>query len=205
MAAFALPDQRATWVMAGDSITQGVYHTHLSRSWVEHVHERVRWQLDRLGDSIINSGVSGWTAPKILGDFEYLVARFDPDIVSLSLGTNDANAGADGLDTFRDSMTALIECSQRLGAQVILHTPVLATAGASRALALPLYAAVVRDLADETDTVLVDHEKYWLQHFDGLEPIPWMDDHSHPNAVGHVHMANLTLRTLELGELEDRP
>jgi len=44
-----------TWVATGDSITQAVLHTHGSRGWVEHVHERVRWQLDRLTDIVIEN------------------------------------------------------------------------------------------------------------------------------------------------------
>jgi hypothetical protein len=77
-----------TWVMTGDSITQAVLHTHGGRGWVEHVHERIRWQLDRLTDIVI---------------------------------------------------------------------------------------------ADE-------------------DPIAWLDDPDHPNAVGHLEMANHTLRTMGLGE-----
>ena len=47
-----MSDQPMTWVFAGDSITQGVFHTHGARSWVEHVHERLRWQLGRLHDDV---------------------------------------------------------------------------------------------------------------------------------------------------------
>ena len=80
---FDLPS-RATWVFTGDSITQGVHHTHGSRSWVELVSERVRWELSRVQDIVVNSGVSAWTAPEISADFEYLVGRFAPQVLSVS-------------------------------------------------------------------------------------------------------------------------
>jgi lysophospholipase L1-like esterase len=206
VAEFRLPDVPATWVMTGDSITQGVYHTHGGRSWVEHLHERIRWQLDRLTDLVINSGVSGWTAPLVLDEFDHLVGRFDPAVVSISLGTNDANDGLAGLPVFESAMTQLVERAQRLGAQVILQTPALVTAGAvRRAASLSSYAETVRKLAVHTGSILVDHERHWAQRFGEKEPIEWLDDHSHPNTAGHLQMANLLLQTLGLGEMRDRP
>ncbi len=192
--------------MTGDSITQGVYHTHGARSWVEHLQERVRWQLDRLTDLVINGGVSGRTAPMVLDAFDHLVARFDPDIVSISLGTNDANGGLAGLPAFEVAMTELVERSRQLGAQVIVQTPALVTAGAvRRAASLPAHAEAVRKLAARTRSVLVDHKRHWAQRFGELELIEWLDDHSHPNAVGHLQMANLLLQTLGLGQMHERP
>lgn len=201
-----LPD-RTTWVFAGDSITQAVFHTHGARSWVELVHERLRWELDRLTDIIINSGVSGWSVPDVLGEFDHLIGRFSPDVVSISLGTNDANAGAAGLAAFRARLTDLATRAGDLGARVVLHTPVLTTsdAPANRRDHLTDYAREVQAVAADLDIALVDHEAHWIDHFRGAAPIPWMDDHSHPNAVGHHHMANTTLRTLGFGELDPYP
>lgn len=195
----------ATWVFAGDSITQGVFHTHGARSWVELVHERIRWELDRLQDIVVNSGVSGWRVPQVSAAFDHLIGRFAPDVVSISLGTNDANAGGEGLDDFRRGLTELVHRSADLGARIVLHTPVLTTSDApvNRRTYLPAYADQVRAVAKDQSVVLVDHEAHWTDHFNGAAPIPWMDDHSHPNAVGHRHMANTTLRTLGLGELDE--
>lgn len=202
----ALPDG-ATWVFAGDSITQGVLHTHGARSWVELVHERVRGELDRLGDIVVNSGVSGWSVPDVSARFEHLVGRFAPDVVSISLGTNDADAGADGVEPFGRGLRDLADRAATLGAAVVLHTPVLTTSDApqNRRTFLPAYADQVRRVAHLQGAVLVDHERHWQDHFAGAAPTPWMDDHSHPNATGHRQMAGTTLLTLGLGELDRRP
>lgn len=203
---FVVPRRGATWVFTGDSITHGVVHTYGARSWVELVHERIRGELERLTDIVVNSGVSGWTAPQVNAEFDHLVARFTPNVVSIALGTNDALAGRDGLAIFETAMADLVSRSSDLGATVVLHTPVLTMSDAPdmRRKFLPVYAEKVRSMADAHGCVLVDHERYWLDHFAGAAPTPWMDDHTHPNAVGHRHMANLTLRTFGLGELEDR-
>ncbi|WP_265446039.1 SGNH/GDSL hydrolase family protein [Flexivirga meconopsidis] len=197
--------ERSTWVFTGDSITQGVFHTHGARSWVELVHERVRWELDRLSDIVVNSGVSGWTAAQVRGEFDHLVGRFDPAVVSMSFGTNDALDGAAGLPVFRRELTALIQTSAALGARVVLHTPVpvMPDAPAARRENLPAYAEVVRELAVAKNVTLVDHERHWLAHYGTAAPTAWMDDHTHPNAVGHREMANTTLRVLGLGTLDE--
>jgi len=192
-----------TWVATGDSITQGIIHTRGSRGWVEHVSERIRWQLERRTDIVINTGVAGWTAPQVLTEFDYLIGRFGPDVLSVSLGTNDAMVGLDGLDLFRQSMHGII--AKAAGMQVILHTPVMVSLfGRALRAELPAYCQVVREIAAETETLLVDHEAYWLSAFGDTDPIAWLNDGAHPNAVGHLHMANLTLQTLGLGMLSEQ-
>lgn len=200
---FTLPAAGATWVFTGDSITHGVHHTHGARSWVELVHERIRWELDRLEDIVINSGVSGWGVSHVMARFDHLVGRFAPQVVSISLGTNDANDGSEGIQEFQAKLAGLVSRSGASGAEVVLHTPVLTTsdAPANRRDFLAAYAEQVRHVAAAQEAVLVDHDAYWREHFGSRAPIPWMDDHSHPNAEGHQQMANLTLRTLGLGEL----
>jgi lysophospholipase L1-like esterase len=200
---FLLPQSPVTWVMAGDSITQGVLHTYGARCWVEHFHERVRWQMRRFFDVVINSGMSGWTAPEVLSHYEPLIGRHSPDVVHIALGTNDCLAGPQGLAEFSAAMTELVQRSQHRQAQVVLHTPTLVTeSGLSRRAHQALYAQALRELALRHGTALVDHAAHWRAHFGENDPIAWMDDPAHPNAVGHTQMARLTLSALGLGELE---
>jgi lysophospholipase L1-like esterase len=200
-----MSDQPMTWVFAGDSITQGVFHTHGARSWVEHVHERLRWQLGRLHDVVINTGMSGWTAPEVSDAFDHLVGRFSPDVVSVSLGMNDALEGPRGRPAFRHSLRQLVSRSADLGAQVVLQTP---TPAGREALPgrtdLPAYADIVRELAADLDVILVDHAADWAANVGPAGPAEWLDDPVHPNAVGHRRMADVALSSLGLGPLEDR-
>lgn len=192
-----------TWVFAGDSITQGVQHTHGARCWVEHVHERLRYQLGRYRDVVINTGIAGWTAPQVLREFDHLVARFEPDVVSIALGMNDAMAGPPGLATFADSLGELARSSAELGASVLLHTPNRTDAGPGVEADVAAYAGVVRDIAGELGLPVVDHHAHWTAHFGGQPPRAWLDEAVHPNAAGHRAMADLTLETLGLGPLLD--
>src|SRR5690606_15567526 len=67
------------WLFTGDSITHGAKHTHGHRSYPEVFQERVRWEISRVRDIVINTGISGNAAGDILSDFEWRVARFQPD------------------------------------------------------------------------------------------------------------------------------
>lgn len=168
-----------TWVFTGDSITQGVAHTHGARSWVEHVHERIRFELGRVRDVVINTGIAGWTAPQVLAEFDLLVARFRPDVVSIALGMNDCLAGPAGLATFADAIGELARSSRELGAIVVLHTPNTIAAGAANSADdVAAYAGVVRDIAaeltaeqgwadDAAGVILVDHHALWSSSFPG--------------------------------------
>src|SRR6185369_10691115 len=57
-----------TWVFTGDSITHGALHTLGWRSYPEHFAERVRWELKRMRDVVINTGISGDTIPGVSGE-----------------------------------------------------------------------------------------------------------------------------------------
>jgi lysophospholipase L1-like esterase len=198
-----LPSDRAlTWVFAGDSITQGIRHTWGARAWVEHVHERVRWERGRWSDAIVNTGVAGWGAPDVLGQFDVLVARFQPDIVSIALGMNDAVAGMRGLASFASAMTLLARRSEALGAVVALHTPNTVTWEVGDVGGVvAAYAQAVRDLGGELGLQVVDHQARWSRHFDGGPPHEWVDDGVHPNAEGHRQMADEFFQTVGLGRL----
>lgn len=196
---------RATWVFTGDSITQGVFHTYGSRSWVELVSEQVRWELRRVQDIVINSGVSAWTALEINADFEYLVGRFNPQVLNVSLGTNDALDGESGLTNFQRRLAEIVQQGHGIRATVVLHTPVLVMPDAPvpRRKWMTAYAEAIRNVAEAEDAILVDHEQHWRQHFGAEAPTAWMDDSTHPNAVGHRHIAEITLQALRLGSLRE--
>src|SRR5690554_5045874 len=81
------------WVFIGDSITHGAKHTHGYRAYPEIFSERVRYELGRVRDVVINTGISGNTTQNILDDFDWRVKQFNPRIVSLMIGTNDCATG----------------------------------------------------------------------------------------------------------------
>src|SRR5437763_5221077 len=147
-----------TWVFTGDSITHGALHTLGWRSYPEHFAERVRWEMRRMRDVVINTGISGDRTGGLLKDLDWRVLRFKPDVASVMLGMNDCSAGQAGRETFRKNLSAIVEKVQAAGAIPLLHTPntIFVKNAGSRA-DLPAYADIVRDLAAKSKLALVDH------------------------------------------------
>ena len=193
-------DEPLTWVFTGDSITQGAFFTNGWRHYVQHVEERVRWEMLRKWDFVINTGVSAERSDHILGDFDNRVARFAPAIVSLMIGTNDAVNGPDGREVFRDNVSQLVDGIRDTGAIPLLATfnPV-SSAGDPARTDLPQYAQLVRDVAKEHETILIDHFAQWTS----LDPDvtdAWHGDAIHPNEIGHLVMARKTLDVLGIAD-----
>lgn len=180
-----------TWVFTGDSITQGALHTRGGRSYVEHFAERIRHELHRGRDIVINSGVSGERAGGVANDFEWRVDRFRPDVVSIMLGTNDCADGAAGRGPFREALNRIVAEARLAPAIPILHTPpgILVAENPLRA-DVPAYVEIVRELARHDDVMLVDHFARWTREAPDDERLATLlGDPFHPNAAGHWLMA----------------
>ncbi len=189
------------WVFTGDSITHGLHHTRGRRGYVEHVAERLRGELRRVGDAVVNTGVAGWTAADLLADLHHHVLRFRPHVASVAVGMNDAVEGSSCRDSFAGSLAAIVERLQESGAVVLVHTPTTTGPGAERPRPdLPAYADACRDVAARSGALLVDHHAHWVERFGGRAPTPWLDDPIHPGARGQWEMARLTLERLGLDD-----
>lgn len=190
-----------TWVFLGDSITQGVKHTHGHRSYVEHFAERVRGELGRRGDTVVNSGVSGATTEDLLPEFHWRAGRFAPDVVFVLFGTNDMVAGEDGVRGFRYRLDQIVQRSRDVGATVVLQTPPpVLDEGDRNPHLLALYAQAVREVGDDLGAQVVDHAGAWQAAAAGagtdVAPSGWLDDAFHPGARGHHEMARTLLAAL---------
>ena len=188
----ANPGDPITWVLTGDSITHGAKHTAGARSYPEHFAERVRFELKRPRDIVVNSGISGDTADGILRDFDWRVGRFKPDVVSINIGMNDCARGAGDRDEFATRLRELVRRTRAIGAVPLLHTTNTILPEKSRA-ELPAFNAVAQKIAKEEGAILVDHWSHWTKQGDVKD---WLNDPLHPNAVGHAEMAKVLFRAI---------
>lgn len=67
-----------TWLFTGDSITQGAKWTGGSRPFSEIFSERIRWELSRPRDIIINTAISGNKTTNLLSGFDWRVGHLHP-------------------------------------------------------------------------------------------------------------------------------
>lgn len=191
----------ATWVFTGDSITHGALYTEGRRCFVEHFAERVRWELRRFDDVVINTGVCGERTGGLLAHLDRRVLRFQPDVVLVLLGMNDSVAGPAGRDEFRRNLEEITARIREGGAIPVLQTPNMVYAPNASAYGdLPAYIEIVRELAFQNELALVDHWSFWQ---DSKQSAPalleWLQDESiHPNHRGHREMAKLLFRAFDI-------
>lgn len=196
-----------TWIFTGDSITHGALHTWGWRSYVEHFAERLRYEMKRAQDIVINTGISGDSTVGLLRRFDWRVTRFKPQVVSLMMGMNDCTKGAEGRELYRSNLKEILTRTRDAGSQLLLNTPNTITplnAGARRQ-DLPAYVAILREFAGENKIALVDHYRHWEQTRKGplKDALYWINDGSiHPNQFGHIAMAHLLFRELGIFDPE---
>jgi len=188
-----------TWVITGDSVTHGALHTLGWRSYPEHFAERVRWELRRMRDIVINTGVSGDRIPGVLADLEWRVLQFKPHVASLMFGMNDCNDGPAGREKFREDLATLVTRIREAGAIPLLNTPNTVYIKNSKGREdLPEYARIVREYAVANELALVDHWEHWQQAKPDQEQLlPWIEDSRiHPGVYGHREFAKEIFRVL---------
>jgi lysophospholipase L1-like esterase len=189
------------WVFAGDGITLGARHTGGERNYCEHFAEEVRFGLGRHHDAVINTSAHAETSQSLLEDIEWRALRFQPAVVSVMIGLNDAAAGPTGRAEFRKNLEHIIACIRAGEAIPLLHTPPrIDLDRAPHHADVRAYVQVVRDVSHELDVPCVDHWTFWKE-IATIEPVgtKWLTpDGLNPTAAGHRAMADLLFRRLEI-------
>jgi lysophospholipase L1-like esterase len=174
------------WLFTGDSITHGALHTFGWRDYVELFAERVRFELGRGMDLVLNSAISGHTTRDLLSGFDWRIGQFRPDAVLIMIGMNDcAEARGISCDEFRANLDQLSGKIWKLGGIPVLQTtcPILPGQAPDRAPHFPAYMDAIREAAAVNKLPLVDHERFWQARASSHSY--WMSNAFHPNEYGH--------------------
>jgi acyl-CoA thioesterase I len=171
-------------VAFGDSVTQG--YTKANTIEPKYVyHQRLKEQLENRYSlttfSVINAGVAGFTAEGSLGRLNRDVVRYQPDLVVIAFGLNDAVVlGKSGLEQFQKALQTMIDTIRaQTESDIILLTPnfMVTADNANIHLAerhylaglLPVqtdgtleqYAEVIRKVATTNNLLLADVYQTW--------------------------------------------
>lgn len=198
-------DEPVTWNFLGDSVTAAVWHTWGGRGFPELFHERLR-ELRRVLDLVINSGVSGWQLKDNAQALGRLCLQHKPDVVIITTGINDTRDREQGIAAFKSLyLDVVARIREETGAAIVIQTPngTLPTAPDHVVEHLDAYADVVRQVAAETDSLLVDQLRVWQETSED-STFHWIGHGCHPNAYGQRAMARTLLQHLELWGDESR-
>lgn len=196
---FIKSEKPVKWLFYGDSITHGAVHTFGYRDYTELFSERIRTELGRTQDAIINMAISGNTTKNLVEQFDWRVKQFSPDVVFLMIGMNDCSTDRDvPLEVFKNNLDHLADLIKQLPAELVLQTtcPILPNTSPERTPNFPKYMDAIRDCASEKDLPIIDHHKLWLSKEDKL--YYWMDNAFHPNNFGHQVFAETIYKALDI-------
>ena len=191
------------WLFYGDSITHGALHTFGGRDYTELFAERVRFELGRTMDVVLNTAISGNTTRPLLEGFDWRVTQFNPDVVLLMIGMNDCSANNEvTLEAFSANLRELVDRIGALDSETVLQTtcPILPGSSQDREPHFDAYMDAIRNLARERDLPLIDHTEHWRRHSDKHDY--WMSNAFHPNHHGHCAFARLLYDALDIYDPE---
>ena len=200
-------NEKLIWVFCGDSITHGAAHTDGRRDYVELVEEWVRYELGKVQQLFVNSGISGDVTTGVLEGLEHRVLRFQPNVFSLMIGMNDAARLP--LEEYEKNLREIVSRVRgETPAEVLLQTCcAINSEECPQRLRYPEYMDACRRVAADMETALIDHHAEWevVRTSDPATFKAWMANEFHPNALGHWVFAERILRDLDLGPLAGCP
>lgn len=192
-------DKPITWLFIGDSITHGALWTYGYDDFTELFEKRIRNEMGRTGDIIINTGVSGATTQEFLQNKDSRCLRYDADIVFIMLGMNDCVTLS--VEVFEANLKETVKAVREVNGMPILMTPNVAP---GRLHVLPPYIEVIRKVAREENVMLIDHYKEWEEQGTTPEILEsWVSAADsvmqiHPTSVGHLKIAQSIFKAIGL-------
>lgn len=192
------------WVFTGNSITQGAKHTHGMRAYPEIFSERVRFEMGRSRDYVINTAVSGHTTRDLLDDFERRIGRFEPSVVILMVGTNDAAISNHiSIEEFAKNLSQLIKKIRDIGAIPVIMSPnIIIETEAPERDRLSQYVVKIKETAQTNEIIFVDNWMLWntdmQKKYEGRVFEQLLNDPLHPNGLGHKEIAFALFKSLAI-------
>ena len=149
-------DNAATIVVFGDSNTQGCFECFMNEegvidtlfetenSYGAKLKHMLQVLYPKAQINLINSGISGDNATNALKRVENSVLAYNPDLVIVSFGTNDAGAGFNGLEQYKQSLNGIFAKLKKKGCEVIFLSSVLKNTYVSNKLTDPTLREIAK-------------------------------------------------------------
>lgn len=181
-----------TIVAFGDSITAGFA---VRRGFPSFWNELLRQKYPDAKIKIINSGISGDTTSDGLARLDWMVLGYEPDLVTINFGINDAALGID-IDEFRGNLMQIImRIRAGPGSEILLlSSQPLETPGFDKVVMK--YYDAIKEVAEAEDVGFVDVYSAWMESVNQGTPLgsfilPGLD---HPNEDGYKIIAEAVMK-----------
>ncbi|GAC1437569.1 MAG: hypothetical protein NVSMB65_11890 [Chloroflexota bacterium] len=183
-------------VAVGDSITYGLHDTRRSGGWVGRLTDSLAEDYPGTSFAIINAGVNGDTAAGVLKRLDHDVLAARPNLVIISIGTNDFDYGVPP-DSFRYTLTRILKRVQAASVPVLLVSMLpIADLPPHRLVAESAYNAIIAQVAALFGAGYLDEFDRWLA-LGSAELKRLRDDPEHPKPIGYSLLAGTMAAFLE--------
>lgn len=202
---------RQTVVFTGDSITDCGRRDHaapLGAGYVRCAVDLITARYPERRLTFHNSGISGNCVDDLQGRWQTDVLDFKPDWVSILIGINDLHRTLNAVkelppEAFEFRYRDILDRTVAAGARLVLIDPFYLSLDHGQPThegevlrRLEGYLAVVEKLAGEYGALHCPMQRAWLQILPHHPAREWCPEPVHPNARGHLVMAEVLLRTL---------
>lgn len=192
-----------TWLFMGDSITHGAAHTYGYDS-VSQTFDKYLDLIGRPQDVVVNTAVSSATTKSTLAGIQYRLNQYQPDVVSIMLGTNDSVSGQSiSVDTYKTNLESIISSvkEKNANAVIILRSP---TGNKVSGRPVSGYCEKMKEIALEQNLIYIDQYTEMQNAFDtytwalSTDSILASRDKLHPGAVTQLAMAKQFIKAAGL-------
>jgi len=201
-----------TIAFLGDSVTQGCFEIYPQEEKIGVVFDSeyayyncfrkiLAYLYPSVPINIIKAGISGDAAPHGLERLEKDVLRYEPDLVIVCFGLNDASKGVEGIDDYRQALSGIFARIRETESEIIFMTPNMLniyvsqflTEGRCRQVAeqmaeiqrkgiMDLYMDTAREICQEYGVKLCDcYNKWKVMANNGVDTTALLSNHiNHP-------------------------
>ena len=176
--------------------------------WLDWLELGVKHSHGRIGH-FINAGLGGDTSDGLLGRFDDYVALYQPNVVIITIGGNDAGAEPQiSAQEFTSNIRMLIKKTLAIGAYPVLQTyyaQALEQDAPERAERFIAFMEIIRDTARRTESGLINHLARW-EALRENKPKMYADlmlDPHHVNALGNEVLGIDLMRAFQLDPIDE--
>lgn len=218
-----------TIAFLGDSVTQGCFELYIKNdgkmatvfdkenAYHSYISKILSMYYPSVPINIINGGLSGTTAKMGYERVEKDILSFNPDLVVVCFGLNDARGGKEGIKEYADSLGGIFKKLKSAGKEVIFMTPNMMNTGISPHIKEELildtakelmeiqngglmdeYMNAAKEICKEYDVVVCDaYEKWKSLHRAGVDVTELLSNKvNHPLRQMHWLFANMLVDTI---------
>jgi acyl-CoA thioesterase I len=200
----------ATILFQGDSITEADRNywktDDLGSGYANMVAERFFIKHPEIKARFLNRGISGNRIRDLKERWQKDCLNLKPDMVSILIGVNDTLGtffwgDLTSLESFEEDFAAILNLTRKnLNAQIVLLEPFLLPISKELMVLrddIESRIRVVRKLAGEFETVLVQLDSVFSEAAKRNRPEFWSTDGVHPTSAGHALIAESWLSSVE--------